>query len=112
MAAAVLLVAAVAGALYSPALVALIAVGAGGAGFYLYSSNKRREAEALSQATAEVEARRLAAPPTHCEVCGNELRRARHRWEEDGKQLHVCPHCNRRMESARSKTAIERREKG
>lgn len=41
-----------------------------------------------------------------CGLCGNPIRKTSYREEVNGKLLTLCPNCNRRCESRRSKEAV------
>lgn len=50
----------------------------------------------------------LARKPSHCDICGNDIKRSYHRWTVNGKKVVACPNCNRRLESKSSKDAVNR----
>jgi len=41
-----------------------------------------------------------------CGICKTVLRRAQYGWKLDGKKVTVCPNCNRRLESQKSREAF------
>ena len=49
----------------------------------------------------------LGAGPTNCELCGCALKRTRYEWEIKGEKKRVCPNCNRRLQSRKSKAAMD-----
>ena len=48
----------------------------------------------------------IFSPPSACQICGTGFKRARYVWTIDGEKKHLCPNCNRRMETDRSKAAM------
>lgn len=48
------------------------------------------------------------AIPTHCQICGNQLKRSSFKWKIDGRNRKVCRHCNERLERQQSRQAINR----
>ena len=45
--------------------------------------------------------------PGSCDVCGAQLKRAQYIWTIKGEKRIVCPKCNNRLESKRSKEAVD-----
>ena len=45
--------------------------------------------------------------PESCEVCGAELKKTTYTWEISGEKKTVCPTCNRRLQSRKSKEAVD-----
>lgn len=43
---------------------------------------------------------------SHCAVCGNDFKKVKYKWQHDGKDHYVCPHCNQRLERERSRLAF------
>ncbi len=45
--------------------------------------------------------------PASCQLCGGELKKTRYTWEIKGEKKTVCPTCNRRLQSKRSKKVVD-----
>jgi hypothetical protein len=49
----------------------------------------------------------VARIPKKCDLCGNLIRKSSFTWGINGKSKRVCPNCNRRIESRKSKASID-----
>jgi hypothetical protein len=48
-----------------------------------------------------------ACIPKKCDLCGNLIKKSSSTWQIKGQTKRVCPNCNRRLESRKSKEAID-----
>lgn len=49
----------------------------------------------------------VACIPRKCDLCGNLIKKSTHTWKIRGETKRVCPSCNRRIESRKSKMAVD-----
>ncbi len=49
----------------------------------------------------------LGFGPSSCQVCGAGLKKTKYTWEIHGEKKIVCPTCNRRLQSKKSKQAVD-----
>ena len=49
----------------------------------------------------------IGSGPSTCQVCRAELKKTKYTWEIQGEKKTVCPKCNQRLQSKKSKQAVD-----
>ena len=49
----------------------------------------------------------LGSGPSSCQICGAQLKKTTYTWEIQGEKKTVCSTCNRRLQSKKSKQAVD-----
>jgi ribosome-binding protein aMBF1 (putative translation factor) len=49
----------------------------------------------------------VSSTPQKCELCGNPIKKANYTFTHEGKSMTICVNCNRRIESKKSKEAVD-----